>query len=294
MQLIVGSKQLQFEFIESITDGTPKSHTLYIDEIGRLVCPEGVIQHYTIDGPDAVQPEKSLKQYCRWTVQSNTNTDPSDHNTYIDLPVDEQAYYLYIVANKINYTQEAVDAPDDETSRTGIYAKTGNATFMISETAYSLHPEGDDSTYYFLYAIINSKSDGERSISTLNGFTEILPGQVTAYIFKSPDGVQYIDFQNKSFNVGDNPTSPNAEAYVHYDVVNGLSIKGKITVTGGELQDTLDNLQAQIDDEVQAWFSSDAKDSSGQPITQFLPSPLESNPTATPNWPITGDNEHPA
>lgn len=65
MQVIVGSAQLQFDFITSLTNDTTIPPHVYLDDIGRLVCPKGVIKHYTLDGPDAVQPNKELKQYCR-------------------------------------------------------------------------------------------------------------------------------------------------------------------------------------------------------------------------------------
>ena len=94
----------------------------------------------------------------------------------------------------------------------------------------------------------------------MNGFTEILPGQITAYIFKSADGVQFVDFLNKQFHIGYAPGpgeiattgTVNNGSYMHWDVHNGLVIKGNITVTGGSLQETLDDLQRQIDDDTQA------------------------------------------
>lgn len=261
MQMIVGSDQLQFEFIRNIQENPyiVVPHNFGIED-GRLFCDPGIILHHTIDGPQAVQPgannstQSDTKYYCRWTVQ---DPDTADHVTWFDFGADDQAYYLYIKAQKLSLTEEQKNNPTDWQT------KTGNATFYLSDTAVELDPE--DGYYYFLYAIINSDTGDGRSIGTMNGFTEILPGQITAYIFKSADGVQFVDFLNKQFHIGyaaePGELSPSGSAnngsYMHWDEHNGLVIKGNITVTGGELQETLDSLQAQIDDEVQAWFSDD-------------------------------------
>lgn len=275
MQVIVGSAQLQFDFITNLTNDTTIPLHVYLDDIGRLVCPKGVIKHYTLDGPDAVQPNKELKQYCRWTIENLENAEEDDLNTYLDLAVDEQAYYLYIVANKISFTQADVDAPDDEATKKGVYAKTGTAYFMISETAFELEPESDPNNYYLLYGIVNSKSNDTRSISTMNGFTEILPGQVTAYIFKNKEGDQYMDFLNKAFHIGDASEVLNG-TYMHWDTENGLLIKGNVAVTTGPIKDELDRLESLIGT---TWFASNA------PTAQTIPHPLKGETES--NWPVS-------
>ena len=129
----------------------------------------------------------------------------------------------------------------------GKYAKTGIGQVVYSSEAIKFGPEYDDVTglnyYYLLYAIVTD-SDGSPSISTLNGFTEILPGQIRAYIFATSDGTQYLDFLHELFKIG------NESEFLSWD--NGqLNIKGSISVTGGDLKNELINLQAQIDDEIQ-------------------------------------------
>ena len=88
---------------------------------------------------------------------------------------------------------------------TGIYAKTGIGQVVYSSEAIKFGPEYDETTglnyYYLLYAIVTN-SDGSPSISTLNGFTEILPGQIRAYIFATPNGDQYLDFLHGKFRIG--------------------------------------------------------------------------------------------
>ena len=82
MQVIVGSEQLQFEFISKDTqhpNGTTPylvtSHNFGIQD-GRLFCDPGLVLHHTIDCPDAVRPgssagytnQQDTKYYCRWHV----------------------------------------------------------------------------------------------------------------------------------------------------------------------------------------------------------------------------------
>ena len=61
----------------------------------------------------------------------------------------------------------------------------------------------EEGSAYLLVALITGSNAGGRSIGYLNGFTEILPGQITAYVFKTADGNQYLDFLNKKFKIGD-------------------------------------------------------------------------------------------
>lgn len=79
---------------------------------------------------------------------------------------------------------------------------SGIATYLISQSAIELETNDDPGYYYFLVAIVTSKSNGFRSIGYMNGFTEILPGQITAYVFKTPDGTQYLDFLSEKFKIG--------------------------------------------------------------------------------------------
>ena len=72
MQMIVGSDQLQFEFIRNIQENPyiVIPHNFGIED-GRLFCDPGIILHHTIDGPQAVQPgtnnstQSDTKYYCR-------------------------------------------------------------------------------------------------------------------------------------------------------------------------------------------------------------------------------------
>ena len=280
MQMIVGSEQLQFEFIENLvknieTEDDPPQ-IVATTEIPRivghavrvegdiLICPPGYIIHHTLR-TNVVSPAKNVKDYWRWDVKNSSDAfgDANRTDTRIDLSDDDKAYYLYIVVDKReDPDQTTLDAQDayteSDSDKAGRYAKVDRGTFMLSETGIPIEPEDDPNHFYLLYAIINSKdSDGERSIGYLNGFTEILPGQITAYIFKSADGTQFLDFLNKTFRVGDN------NQYIYWDGTN-LQIRGSLEVIGGNLQDVLNNLQDQINGDVNLWFSDDSNNDNDQ------------------------------
>ena len=194
-----------------------------------MICTDGYIKHYTLKGPSAVQPDTSVNDYYRWHVY---NTDNSGLTTLYVTDINK-AYYLYIVAEKPTdedkTLEEKANMADDPVAKTGVYAKTGNAYFLVSETSYALENDIDPNNYYLLYAIINSGDSEGRSVSTMNGFTEILPGQITAYIFKSPQGDSYIDLKGNRYKFGDN-FSYNA------DGDGALKIKGAILQNdGGEV-----------------------------------------------------------
>ena len=54
-----------------------------------------------------------------------------------------------------------------------------------------------------MYAVVTVSSvDDYPSIATMNGFTEITPGQIRAYMFSSPDGDSYLDLKNSKFKLG--------------------------------------------------------------------------------------------
>ncbi len=269
MQMIVGTRNLQFDFINSLTDDAKVSPGLYINESGQLVCPKSVIKHYTLFGPESVKPNTSIKYYARWTIQG----EDGEGYTLLNLDEEDKPYYIYLrvpTTNFDSYTDEFVAEHITEDPK-GQYI--GNWFASIESHAID---ELEGYAYLLVALVTGSNSEG-RSIGYLNGFTEILPGQITAYVFKTADGNQYLDFLNERFKIGDD------DEYMKWDKTNGLEIKGKISVVGGDLQNTLENLQAQIDDEVQCWFSTDTTDGNSFDI----PLPNEENPNTTPNWPAS-------
>ena len=268
MQMIVGTQNLQFDFINSLTDDTVAPPSLYINELGQLVCPRGVIKHYTLFGPESVKPETDIRYYARWTIQGD---DGSDY-TLLDLDEEDKPYYVYLrvpTDNFDSYTDDFVAQHIAEDPK-GQY--TGN--WFVSTESHAI--DELEGYAYLLVALVTGSNAGGRSIGYLNGFTEILPGQITAYVFKTADGNQYLDFLNKRFKIGDDDTG-----YLKWDIENGLELKGKLsTISGGDIDDKFNNLQSQIDDEIQCWFSTDSG------INWQIPLPNSDNKTAAPNWPV--------
>ena len=107
MQMIVGTRNLQFDFINSLTDDTKVSPGLYINESGQLVCPKSVIKHYTLFGPESVKPNTSIEYYARWTIQG----EDSEGYTLLNLDEENKPYYIYLrvpTTNFNKYTDEFV------------------------------------------------------------------------------------------------------------------------------------------------------------------------------------------
>ena len=332
MQVVVGSEELQFDWIYSFTQTKGPNNAfvdspLYIDmdesstHYNQLVWNPGYIKHYTFDGPEIVRPEDSLgssysddqlKKYWRWYIKNSEGVDDIE-----EINMDGTFYVYLKVPHSSGYNKEGLDSlkslDSSESSNnsdtkgngihyanldldkngiplqlvgTGIYAKTGIGQVVYSSEAIKFGPEHDETTglnyYYLLYAIVTN-SDGSPSISTLNGFTEILPGQIRAYIFATPAGDQYLDFLHGKFRIGSDTE------YLEWNGTN-LNIKGGISVTGGELKTELEKFQSPTDNEIECWFSDD-----GATNNWDLPLPNgdnEDNIKATPNWPVStwGDN----
>lgn len=325
MQVVVGSEELQFDWIYSFTKTKGPNNSfvdspLYIDmdesseHYNQLVWNPGYIKHYTFDGPEIVRPEDSLgssysddqlKKYWRWYIKNSEGVDAIE-----EINMDGTFYVYLKVPHSSGYNKEGLDSLkslDSSSSSdtpinpgngihnanldldengmplqlvgTGIYAKTGIGKVVYSSEAIKFGPEYDETTglnyYYLLYAIVTN-SDGSPSISTLNGFTEILPGQIRAYIFATPAGDQYLDFLHGIFKIG------NDSDYLKWDGKK-LDIKGSISVTGGSLQTELEKFQSPTDNEIECWFPVGIDG-----VNKYdLPLPNATNKEATPNWPVS-------
>lgn len=256
MQVVVGTEELQFDWIESFTNPNINvDPPLYIDEnpssnhYGNLVWNPGYIKHYTIDGPEKVQPDSDgnntynrTKEYWRWYI-----TNSEGKNEIEEIPLSD-TFYVYL---KVPYSKGYVIGDSDTNggglnganiyvaedgnlgtmTAHGIMAKTGVGKVVYSDTAIKFGPETENGiTYYYLLYAIVTNSDGSPSISTLNGFTEILPGQIRAYIFASPDGESYLDLMHSKLKLRD-------KLKFNEDGKGNLYIKGAIVQdTGGNSQ----------------------------------------------------------
>jgi hypothetical protein len=272
MQVVVGSDQLQYDFIRNynndevisggfVTEGDEEVLTTY-----SVTLKEGWIKHHTLDGPNTVRAKSEastgptsnrnelLTQYCRWHIAENEFelTDGS-YYVYIKVPnlsdispdikdgypqkAGTDSYYFSAsdkthTPNPITHTEaEALflktNAAGAKSDNTSIYPNAPSLSntdgeYVLSRTAIEMDSEAG--YYYLLFAIINSADDdGSRSYTTMNGFTEITPGRVTAYRFMSPDGIQYLNFIDKSMHLGD------ANSYIHFDAdEQKFYIKGTI------------------------------------------------------------------
>ena len=229
MQMVVGTQNLQFDFITSLKDDTVVSPGLYINESGQLVCPRGFIKHYTLFGPQSIKPETSIEYYARWAI----NGDNGGDYALLDLDEKDKPYYVYLRVNTTGYK----DITDDNvTQNLGDDPKGQNTgDWFVSTQSHTIDEE--EGSAYLLVALITGSNSGGRSIGYLNGFTEILPGQITAYVFKTADGNQYLDFLNNKFRIGNN------DQYIDWNGKD-LSIKGSLSVIGGDLKNTLEELKS--------------------------------------------------
>ena len=257
MQMTVGNENLQFDFIGDLVRGTVVSGGLVIIETGLLRCPKTYIKHYTLDGPEKVKPDTDNKYYARWTIVP----EGEEGIEYEDIPLDDDVDYYYVYLRVPTYTgitDEMVDNATEDIKGN----KEGN--WIISPNSIAL--DAEDGYYHLLTAIITG-SGNNRSIGYLNGFTEILPGQIRAYVFSTPDGKQFLDFQREKFKLG------NEHNFIDWNVTekDTLTIKGNISVTGGELSDTLKNFAKKYNREIELWFSTFAPETQTTPTLQNWP-----------------------
>ena len=193
MSLLVGDESLQFRFVNNKTTPVRVSHVVsYNSETKILTSPAGIVQHMTI-GINSLTSQHAVSEYKFWDIEK------FDSPVLVDV---EKKYYLYVKVNK--------------TGTVGV--------FYLSETAIAM--EGVSGYYHFLMGILNSEYEGERSFVELYGFTEILPGRVTTDRVVSADGLNYLDFVNNAFRVG------NDIYYLDYNTRGD----GKIRLKGSLIQ----------------------------------------------------------
>ncbi|MDR1121142.1 MAG: hypothetical protein LBM08_09510 [Dysgonamonadaceae bacterium] len=174
MAMLVGDESLQFRFVNDTESPEAVPHTVTFDpETKVLTSPMGIIQHMTI-GIKTLSSKHDANEYKFWNV-SEFNSPP--------LIEPKKKYYLYATVDEAG----------------------GSGEFQLSETSIGL--EEQDGYYHLLVGVLNSEFEGERSYVDLYGFTEVLPGRVTTDKVVSSDGLNFLDFLNNAFRVGNNNTS---------------------------------------------------------------------------------------
>ena len=193
MSVLVGHESLQFRFVNRIPteDGqavTEVDHAFTYDQRKRtLATPSGILQHMTL-GIDSLAPSHKVTEYKYWNMAAYMSPYLGD---------DTEAMYLYARC-----------------------AKSGSSgSFLLSEEPRDL----DDGSYYnLLCGALSTEVDGQRSFSTLYGFSEIGPGWMRLNKIINTDGTQYWDMLSKAFRIGDD------NAFLSYDQRDGLVLKGSV------------------------------------------------------------------
>ena len=190
MSLLVGDESLQFRFVNNKTNPTQVEYLVTYDSKKKVLSvPGGILQHMTI-GIDTLSSGHKASEYKFWDIEKYTS--PTLTETV--------GYYLYVKANKNGTT----------------------GSYVLSKNAIKL--EGVEGYYHFLVGILNSEFEEDRSFVELFGFTEILPGRITTDRIVSSDGLNFMDFVNNAFRVG------NSDSYFDWNTKGDrkLRLKGSI------------------------------------------------------------------
>ena len=219
LQLLVGDESLQYRFVTSNTAATPTVVTpvfAFDSDTGVFTVTGGYyLQHLTI----GVQMKAShaVSEYKWWTVQAYTSA-------VLDDP--DKRYYLYLKCP----IEGGVDCQ-----------------YILSQTAIKMTAAAG--YYHFLVGVLNSEYEGERSFTSLYGFTEITGGRITTDKIVSSDGNTYFDlagseiggrivFTNRSGQV---ITLPELENALHQEVEDAKNAADK------KVSDAIKSLETAIE-----------------------------------------------
>lgn len=197
MSLLVGDESLQFRFVNNKTNPTQVEYLITYDSKKKVLsAPGGILQHMTI-GIDTLSSGHKASEYKFWDIEKYTS--PTLTETV--------GYYLYVKANKNGTT----------------------GSYVLSKNAIKL--EGVEGYYHFLVGILNSEFEEDRSFVELFGFTEILPGRITTDRIVSSDGLNFMDFVNNAFRVG------NSDSYFDWNTKGDKKLRLKGTIVQSESGD---------------------------------------------------------
>lgn len=185
MLALIGDEKLQYEFVTSKTNPQVKPSGIVYNQIDKkLVCPVGIIQHMTL-GEKKLSSTHELSEFLFWNVKAYVSDVLTEKAT---------AYFLYIKANKTNYT---------------------DAVYVLSKDAIEM--ESVVGFYHFLVATLNSEKDNYRSFTEWYGYTEISPRRMITNLIQSADGKTYFDLANNRLQIsssGGSVVSPSGDSSV--------------------------------------------------------------------------------
>lgn len=171
MSAIIGDESLQFRFVGKSGDDYVERFDVigYDNEAHKLVANmesagmQIYLQHMTL-GIKRISSRYDTTDMKTWKMKSFESPNLASEEDM------SKGYFFYARCSKTNF--------DD-------------GSFVLSEK--SIEMEQEEGYYHFLVGILTSMQEGERSYSSLYGFTEILPGRVTTDIIISADGKTYFN-----------------------------------------------------------------------------------------------------
>ena len=196
MSMLVGDESLQFRFVNNKTNPTTKQHIVNYDSASNtLKANAGIIQHMTL-GVKSISSEHKSSEYKFWSL--------AEYNSPTLEPIAKYWLYAKVTDNCRPITSHS--------QYTGVFVRSDKSIAMNEESGY----------YYLLVGILNSEYSGSRGdFVSLYGFSEILPGRITTDKIVSSDGLNFLDFVQNAFRVGNN----NSVFDWNASVANMLNIK---------------------------------------------------------------------
>lgn len=218
MQLVIGSREGQFDFVESRANPVPLAvyPLSWSDQGNILTFTAATLRHHALGqkGTD-LTAGGDPDAYRYWDVPGYTSPalDPAT------------PYYVYLKASKTAET----------------------ASVVLSET-----PLKETTTdYLFLAGILNSEDSdsGSRSYVPLHGVTEITPGQMRTDRVVSADGSVVFDLAGNALHIG----STDGKSYLDYNTLGDgkMRIKGGL-MTVGDADTTIEEALQEQEDKRQA------------------------------------------
>lgn len=212
MQMYLGAEELQYMFVASKTSDNEVQHDYFYNKDTKIFStPAGWVRHMTI-GIDTLKPSHELGEYKHWLVSA-----------FESAPLlDGKSRWLYIKASKSAETAE----------------------FMFSETKI----EHTGTHYYFIVGFLNSERDGDRSWSTMYGWSEWTPGVMRVNRLSSTDGSAFLDLLMGVYQGRLVVTS--ATGYDNFEDKPDLNQYA----TNNFVNNVTKGLETQIDGKVETWF----------------------------------------